>query len=219
MLKLYSYFRSSTSFRIRIALHLKGLPFEYIPVHLLEDGGQQYKEAYLQKNPMGEVPTLVVTDEAGQEIASLAQSVAILEYLEETYPVPPLLPKTALEKAKVRQIVEIVNSSIHPVQNLKTMKALTTRFGASKEQTEAWCAHWIERGFVGLEAIVAKTAGQYAFGDQITFADIAVVPQVLNAHRFQVPMAPFPTLERVSKAALSLEPFQKALPAAQIDAA
>ncbi len=130
-LRLYSYFRSSCSYRVRIALGLKGLEYEYVPVHLLQDGGQQFSDSYLQRNPIAEVPTLEVLNEAGDVVATVSQSVAIMEYLEECYPEPALLPSEPAERAKVRQLVEVVNSSIQPIQNLKVMKKIMVQFEAS----------------------------------------------------------------------------------------
>lgn len=218
MLRLYSYYRSSCSYRVRIALGLKGLPYEYVPVHLVAEGGQQYKESYLSRNPVGEVPTLEVLDETGKLIATVSQSVAILEYLEEVFPQPALLPKTPEARAKVRQIVEIINSSIQPIQNLKVMNRLQAQFHVEKSATVEWCRHWIERGFQGLEKILQQTAGQHAFGDQVTLADAAIVPQEYNARRFQIDMGTYPMIQRVCAQANALTAFQQAAPEKQPDA-
>jgi maleylacetoacetate isomerase len=214
---LYSYFRSSASYRVRIAMGLKGLDYDYVPVHLLEDGGQQYGEAYKALNPMSELPCLVVESE-GQAAVALAQSVAILEYLEETHPVPPLLPSDPVARARVRQLVEVVNSSIQPIQNLKVMRRLTARFGTERDQNIAWARYWIDRGFEGLEVLLGRVAGRYAFGDQPTLADVVLVPQVYNARRFGVDMTRFPVIDRVASSAEALEGFQAAGPATQPDA-
>ncbi|MEC9073362.1 MAG: glutathione S-transferase N-terminal domain-containing protein, partial [Myxococcota bacterium] len=155
---LYNYFRSSTSYRVRIALEWKGLrrgvDWRYESVHLLRDGGQQHSDDYLRLNPMREVPSLVIGDPEAEDAQVLAQSVAILEFLEEVHPDPPLLPADPLERARVRQVVEVVNSSIHPVQNLKVMRLLTAEFGTDRQANFAWAAQWIERHFEGLEALV-----------------------------------------------------------------
>lgn len=214
---LYSYFRSSASYRVRIALAFKGLDYGYLPVHLLEGGGQQYGEAYKALNPMSELPCLVVEEE-GRPPVALAQSVAILEYLEETHPSPALLPADPVGRARVRQLVEVVNSSIQPIQNLKVMRRLTARFGTEREENIAWARYWIDRGFEGLEALLVVGAGEHAHGDQPTLADVALVPQVYNARRFGVDMARFPTIARVASSAEALEAFKAAAPGAQPDA-
>ncbi|PKN59048.1 MAG: maleylacetoacetate isomerase, partial [Deltaproteobacteria bacterium HGW-Deltaproteobacteria-14] len=177
---LYSYFRSSASYRVRIALQHKGVAYDYVPIHLLEGGGQQFTARYRALNPMSELPTLVVRGADGTEVA-LAQSVAILEYLEETVPEPALLPRDAVARARVRQLVESVNSSIQPVQNLKVLKKLGADFGLDRDGQSAWGRYWIERGFTGVEALLAGAAGVHAFGDAVTLADVVLVPQVYNA--------------------------------------
>ena len=217
-LRLHGYWRSSCSYRVRIALNHKGVGFEYVPVHLVKDGGQQYSEAYLSKNPMGEVPALEILDAAGETQAVLGQSVAILEYIEEQYPEPAMLPKDAFGRAKVRQLVEVVNSSIQPIQNLKVMRALGTHYDVEMAEAKKWGAYWIQRGFEGLEPIMAPVAGTYAFGDQVTLADAALIPQVYNANRFGIDLNQFPTIQRVHENAQKLEAFQKAAPENQPDA-
>lgn len=212
-LTLHGYWRSSTSWRVRIALELKGVAYETVPVHLVRDGGEQYTPAYQTLNPMSEVPSLVLADGT-----ALAQSVAILEYLEETFPEPALLPRDAVERARVRQITEIVNSSIHPVQNLRVLREIGSRYGVERADTVAWAAHWIARGFTGLEAVLARTAGRHAVADAVTFADIAIVPQVYNARRFGVDLAPFPHIAQVDTAAAALPAFERAAPEQQPDA-
>ena len=217
MLRLYSYFRSSCSYRVRIALNLKGLEYEYVPVHLLEGGGQQNSESYLARNPVGEVPTLEVLNEAGEVVATLSQSVAILEYLEETHPEPALLPTEPAQRAKVRQLVEVVNSSIQPIQNLRVMQRLQAQFDVDRPVTLAWSKHWIERGFQGLERLLQTTAGQHAFGDQLTLADALIVPQEYNARRFGIDMDQFPTIKRISQTANQHPAFINAAPDKQPD--
>ncbi len=215
-LTLFSYFRSSASYRVRIALGWKGLDYTYRAVNLIEDGGQHRKESYLQYNPMAELPTLWV-ERAGAPGFAVAQSTAILEYLEECYPHPALLPNAPEDRARVRQIMQIVNSSIQPIQNLKVMQQLQAQFGVTREQTLAWSKYWIERGFEGLERLLAQTAGAYAVGEHVTLADVLIVPQTYNAHRFGVNMADYPTIARVSSAAGALDAFRKAAPDAQPD--
>ncbi len=211
---LYGYWRSSAAFRVRIALELKGIPYTYRPVHLLEGGGQQYAQSYRALNPMAEVPTLV--DEASGLV--LGQSVAIMEYLEEVHSSPALLPSYAADRARVRQLVEVVNSGIHPIANLKVLKRLSALFATGQADNEAWAAYWIGRGFDGLEGLVARTAGAHAFGDAVTLADCAIVPQLYNARRFKVDLGPFPTLARLWDAAMALPAFQRAAPERQPDA-
>lgn len=215
--KLYSYFRSSCSYRVRIALAHKQIPYEYEAVHLLQDGGQQFEEAYKAHNPMAEVPTLEVLDESGTSLASIGQSMAILEYLEECHPTPSLLPKDPIERARVRQLAECVGSDIQPIQNLRVMKHLMATFKVERPAAAAWNHYWIDRGFQGLEKLMAKTAGTYAFGDQVTLADVLLVPQHYNAVRFDVDMAQFPTIERVCQACQALPAFQQAAPECQPD--
>lgn len=214
---LHGYFRSSCSFRVRIALALKGIPYDHVPVHLIRDGGEQHTPAYRRLNPVGEVPALEI--QSGDTApAVLAQSVAILEYLEEVHPEPPLLPDAPIARAQVRQLVEVVNSSIQPVQNLKVMGLLSEDFGTDRAANFAWAGRWIDRHFEGLEILVQRLAGRHAFGDQVTLADVAIVPQVFNAHRFGVDMGRFPVLTRVDEAAMALDAFRLAAPDAQPDA-
>jgi len=214
---LYSYFRSSASFRVRIALGLKGLDYTYTPVHLVKGGGEHLLPAYRALNPMAELPCLVVHDDAGRATAALAQSVAILEYLEEVHPEPPLLPRAPLERARVRQIVEGVNSSIQPYQNLNVLRKLDADLGADEARNQAWARHYIRRGFDGLEPLVQASAGRFAFGDTPTFADCLLVPQMFNARRFGVDLAAYPTIVRVTDEAMRLPAFQAARPEAQPD--
>lgn len=216
--RLYSYFRSSCSYRVRIALHLKGLAFDYAPVHLLREGGEQHGAAYLATNPMREVPSLALLAADGAVAATIAQSVAIVEYLEQVHPTPPLLPADPLARAVVRQRVEAVNASIQPIQNLRVMQRLSADFGIDAEGNAAWARHWITSGFAGLEALVARSAGAYAVGDAVTLADLFLVPQVYNARRFGVAMEAFPTLARVDAALTALPAFAAAHPDAQPDA-
>ncbi|MGM0574279.1 MAG: maleylacetoacetate isomerase [Myxococcota bacterium] len=216
--RLHNYWRSSTSFRVRVALEHKGLGYEYVPVHLVRDGGQQYREAYLELNPMAEVPALEVVSDEGETVAVLTQSVAILEYLEEIQPEPALLPEDPVGRAEVRRIVEVVNSGIHPIQNLKVMRRLHDEFGADRPRGFAWSAYWIDRGFRGLERILERTAGDHAVGDAVTLADVCIAPQVLNAGRFGVDMEPFPAIRRVHDAAMALDAFRAAAPERQPDA-
>lgn len=208
---LYSYFRSSAAYRVRIALHLKKIPFEYRPVHLVKDGGQHNKDEYKKLNPMGQVPCLVDGDLA------LSQSMAILMYLDRNHPSPRLFPEDAKELAKVIQVCEIVNSGIHPIQNLRVMQYLDEKFAIGADGKAAWAAHWIRAGFEGLEKTLEKYSGAFSVGDTLSAADLFIVPQVFNAHRFKVDMKPFPRLSKIEKKCLEIEAFQQAVPDRQPD--
>ncbi|WP_454762735.1 maleylacetoacetate isomerase [Cupriavidus campinensis] len=213
MLKLYSYFRSSASYRVRIALNLKGLPYEYEGVHLLKDGGMQLKPAYRALNADGVVPTLVVD---GQP---LIQSMAIIEYLDETHPEPPLLPDNALDRAIVRGLAQEIACEIHPLNNLRVLKYLKHELGVADEAKDAWYRHWVEQGFASLEGNLKQLgrAGRYAFGDTPTLIDLCLVPQVFNAQRFKVEMNRFPLIEKIHAACMELEAFRQAAPGVQPD--
>lgn len=213
---LYGYWRSSSSYRVRIGLELKGLAYRYEAVHLLEGGGQQFAAEYRVKNPMSQVPTLVVTGD-GAPLA-LGQSVAILEFLEERFPSPPLLPSAPRDRARVRQLVEVVNSGIQPIANLAVLKYLSRSPGQDEASRNAWIRHWISLGFDGLERLLETTAGRFAFGDAVTLADCFIAPQVYNARRYALDLGPWPTLARVSAEAEALPAFARAHPDRQPDA-
>jgi maleylacetoacetate isomerase len=211
-IKLYNYFRSSTSYRVRIALHLKKLDFEYIPVHLLNNGGEQNAEAYRKLNPVGGVPTLAI----GEQIIS--QSFAILEYLDDAFPhTYQLLPKDPYQKAKIRQVCENINADIHPLQNLKVTQYLEKKHAYTQEQKNEWCQKWIQEGFKATEKILSATAKTYSFGDTVTAADLFIVPQVFSANRLKVDVSQFEILSKIDQNCLKLEAFQKAHPHKQID--
>jgi maleylpyruvate isomerase len=213
-MKLYSYFRSSAAYRVRIALNLKGLPYDYAPVHLLRDGGEQLKPAYRRLNPDAILPTLVDGDNV------LTQSLAIIEYLEETHPEPPLLPKSPADRAYVRSVALQVACEIHPLNNLRVLKYLKHTVGANDETRDEWYRHWIEAGFTTLEEHLAgdSRTGRFCFGDTPTMADACLVPQVFNAQRFRTDMARFPTIQRVHDHATQLDAFARAAPGVQPDA-
>ncbi|KWE88782.1 maleylacetoacetate isomerase [Burkholderia ubonensis] len=213
-MKLYSYFRSSASYRVRIALHLKQLPFDYVPVHLLRDGGQQLKDEYRALSPDSLVPTLVDGD------AALQQSLAIVEYLDEIHPEPPLLPNAPLDRAYVRSIALQIACEIHPLNNLRVLKYLKHMLQVPEEAKNDWYRHWIEAGFATLEARLANDprTGRLCFGDTPTLADICVVPQVFNANRFAIDTSRFPTIQRIYDHAMTLDAFKAAAPGAQPDA-
>ncbi len=209
-MKLWSYWRSSCAYRVRIALGLKGLPFEYLAVHLARDGGQQHRPEFGAVNPLRQVPALEV-DEAD---VTLVQSMAIIEYLDERYPAPPLLPQSALDRAHVRALAELVNSGIQPLQNTSTFAELK-KHGVDHE---AWARHFITQGLVALEQLAAPRAGAFLFGDSVSLADVYLVPQLYNARRWLVPLDTFPTLTRADESAHTLPAFRDAAPEAQPDA-
>jgi len=210
--KLYSYWRSSSSWRVRIALNLKGVRYEYAAVHLGRDGGAQNTPEYREKNPLRTVPLLEW--EEGGKVHRLSQSMAILAYLEERWPEPALWPKDPLKKAQVWMLAEIPNSSIQPLQNL----AVSKQVGAAGGDGNAWSKHWNERGLEALEAWAKPLAGQFLVGDQVSAADVCLIPQLYSARRFGVDLAAFPTLTRVEKACEALDAFARARPERQPDA-
>ncbi|WNG40079.1 maleylacetoacetate isomerase [Archangium violaceum] len=212
-MKLYNYWRSSASWRVRIGLNLKGLSYEYVPVHLVKDGGEQHSEAYRAINPMRSVPTLEFT-EAGQ-VRHLAQSMAILEYLEERHPSPALLPADPYLRARCRMVSEIANSGIQPLHNLAVLQRVK---GELKGDDKAWSAYWIDRGLTAFQASIQDTAGRYCFGDSVSFADIFLTPQLYAARRFGVDLAPYALLTRIEAACASLPAFQAAHADRQPDA-
>ena len=212
-LALYGYFRSSSSWRVRIALAWKGLAWEDRPVHLLRGGGEQHRPEHRALNPMEQVPVLVVDGEP------VAQSVAILELLEELAPAPALLPSAPLDRARVRQMVETVNSGIQPIQNLRVMQQLGERFGADAVGQQAWSRGFIAEGFAALEELVGRFGGAFCFGDAVSLADVMLVPQLFNARRFHVGLAAYPRLLAVEAALLGLPAFHDTRPEAQPDAA
>lgn len=212
---LYSYWRSSSSYRVRIVLALKEIPYEYHPIHLLKDGGQQLTAEYVALNPSKEVPTLVIDG------LTLCQSTAIIEYLEETRPDPKLLPSTPGDRAIVRQLCNIISNDIQPVGNLRVLKHVQSFFTDPKEKDAhrmEWAQTHIKHGFEALEAVMAKHSGKYSFGDAVTMADAFLVPQVYNALRFKVDMSAYPTILRVHEALSELPAFKDAHPSAQPDA-
>lgn len=215
-LQLYSYFRSSAAYRVRIALALKGLSYETIPIHLLKDGGQQNASHYRSINPQGLVPALQ-TAEGGPV---LAQSLAILEYLDETYPEPALLPADAMGRARVRAIAQMVACEIHPLNNLRVLRYLVRDLGLSHEQKDAWYAHWIALGLQAVEDTLARSSdtGRFCHGDTPGLADCCLVPQYANAQRAGCPTQPYPTIERIVSNCQALPAFVQAAPQNQPDA-
>lgn len=212
-MKLYSYFRSSAAYRVRIALNLKGLVADIIPVHLLKDGGQQRQQDYLDINPTALVPTLVDGDVA------LAQSMAIVEYLEETHPHPALLPSDAQERARVRAIAQLIACDIHPLNNLRVLQYLKHTLNIDDAGRDQWYLHWVQLGLTGVEAMLADSpkTGEFCHGDQPGFADLMLVPQVANARRFGCDLSAMPNVVRIDAACNTLDAFINAAPANQPD--
>ena len=211
-MKLYTYFRSSAAFRVRIALNLKGIAYDPQFVHLPK--GEHRDAKYARLNRQALLPTL---DDGG---ALLNQSLAIIEYLEETRPAPPLLPKDPLGRARVRSLALLVACEIHPLNNLRTLQHLRKQLGQNEEQIKSWYRHWIADGLGRLEAELAGTqgSGSYCHGDSPTMADCCLVPQVFNAKRYDSDLAPYPTVMRVFDACMKLEAFDRAQPGKQPDA-
>ncbi len=210
---LYTYWRSSCSWRVRIALAHKNIPHELRVVNLLRDGGAQHLPDYQQKNPMEQVPTLEWQENG--KIQRLTQSLAILEYLEEQFPHPPLLPRDPFLRAKARQFAEIINAGIQPIHNLSVSQRIEKEFGGT---AAAWNAPWIVRGLTALEKDVAQTAGTFCVGNELSIADCCLVPQLYAARRFGVDPAQYPTLLRIESACATLPAFQTAHAEAQSDA-
>jgi maleylacetoacetate isomerase len=206
-MKLYGYFRSSAAFRVRIALNLKNLAYETVSIHLRRN--EQARGEYLRLNPQGLVPTLEEDD--GHRVI---QSLAIIEYLDEIHPASPLLPPGAADRARVRALAEIVACDIHPINNLRVLRYLAHTLGQDEAAIGAWYNHWIDAGFAALEPLLAADprTGQFCHGDTPGLADIALVPQVVNAERYQLDMAPYPTIARIFQRCMALAPFAAAHP-------
>lgn len=211
-MKLFGYFRSSAAYRVRIALNLKGLAAEqaYFRLRLKEHQADDYTEI----NPQQLVPTLVDGD------LVLSQSLAIIEYLDETHPTPPLLPSDAAGRARVRQLAMVSACDIHPINNLRVLQYLTGPLGLSEAQRDSWYRHWVDAGFAALETLLSSSdqTGLYCHGDAVTLADIVLVPQVYNAVRFDCDMTRYPTISRINEACLALPAFADAVPEKQPDA-
>jgi maleylpyruvate isomerase len=212
--KLYTYFRSSAAYRVRIALNLKGLPYEAVPVHLLKNGGEHLQDGYREINPGALVPSLQVGG------ATLTQSLAILEYLDETHPAAPLLPPDALGRARVRALAMMVACDIHPISNLRVLKYLTGTLGVTEEAKTEWYRHWVREGLAAIEVHLARDPDteRFCHGDTPTMADCCLVPQVFNAQRFNVDLAQYPTIERIHATCVAMPAFAAAHPAQQPDA-
>ena len=212
-LRLYSYWRSSAAYRVRIGLNLKGLPYELVPVHLVRNGGEQHSEAYREVNPLGLVPVL----EHGSR--KMQQSIAILEYLDETWPQPALLPATARDRQRVRALAQTIACDIHPLNNLRVLQYFDRTWSVPHPEREDWIKHWVREGFSAIEATLLDhpATGRYCEGDTPTLADCCLVPQVYNARRFGVPLDEFPTIVRIEQACLALPAFDAARPENQPD--
>ncbi|TPK77503.1 maleylacetoacetate isomerase [Mesorhizobium sp. B2-4-12] len=210
---LHNYYRSSTSHRVRIALEMKGLSYDYVPHHLRH--GEHLEPAYLALNPQGLVPTIVWNDGM-----MLTQSLAIIEFLDETQPHPPLLPKDPSDRARVRMLAQMIACDIHPVNNLRVLTSLRTLFGAGDQDITNWFRHWVNEGFGPLEKILASSpwTGTFCHGEAPGLADICLSAQVTSNARFGVDLAPYPTIARINAACMALPAFQKAAPQNQIDA-
>ena len=209
-MKLTTYFRSTAAYRVRIALNLKGIEHELLPLNLFT--GEQKSAEFLALNPNGLLPVLQVGND------HLTQSMAILEYLEEVYPQTNLLPKDPLQRANVRALAQTIASDIHPLNNLRVQKYLSNEMGVSDDNKSQWYRHWVAVGFTALETRLAQSAGAFCVGDDVSLADVCLIPQVYNAHRFDCPMESYPTINRLNQACLTLAAFAKAAPEQQADA-
>lgn len=214
MITLYEYFRSTSSFRTRIALNLKGLDYKHVSVHLRRNGGEQFSDDYSRMNPQQLVPTLVDGDHV------LVQSLPIIEYLEETHPEPPLLPADPAGRARVRAIAQIAASEMHPLHNLRVLQYLREEYGQDEEGVKRWIHTWLGNGFSAIEGILNRDAmeGAYCHGDKPTLADICLVPQVFTAKRFEFDLSPYAKAMAAHERCMELDAFQQAIPSRQPDA-
>jgi maleylpyruvate isomerase len=213
-MKLYNFFRSSASYRVRIALNLKGLPYDYIPIHLRRGGGEQLAPSYKAINPQGLVPSL---EDDGRV---LTQSLAIIEYLDERHPEPPLLPRDPADRAIVRSMALAIACEVHPLQNTRVLGYLQNVLRQPEAEVSAWSRHWVEQGLAALEQKVLAVAnrGAFCFGHTPTLADICLVPQLVNARRFGCDLSVCPTLVRIDSTCCALPAFAEAAPEKQPDA-
>lgn len=214
-LRLYGYWRSSAAYRVRIGLNLKGLAYESVPVHLIRDGGEQHLPPFAQTNPQKLIPVL----QHGERL--VRQSLAILEYIDEVWSdAPSLLPATARGRARVRSLSLMVACDIHPLNNLRVLQYLEREWNAPQPERDEWVRHWIREGFDAFEALLADdpATGTFCEGDQPTMADCCLIPQIYNARRFAVDLAPYPTIRRIEAGCLALPAFDDARPERQADA-
>lgn len=214
-MKLYTYFRSSAAYRVRIALNLKNLQYDMEPIHLLRNGGEENRSWYRQLSPLGTIPCF--ENDSG---IALTQSLAIIEYLDESYPEVPLLPAAAADRARVRAIAQTIACDIHPINNLRVLAYLEKVLEVSAENRTAWYRHWVGEGLLAIENLLAKDkrTGRFAHGDMPGLADCCLVPQVFNARRFDCPLERMPTVQRIYLACEELPAFQRAAPMNQPDA-
>ena len=214
-LTLYSYWRSSAAYRVRIGLNIKGLDYRIQPVHLVRDGGEQRAENYRALNPQQLVPTLLHGERR------IIQSMAILEYLDECWPKPALLPADARGRARVRALSQLVACDIHPLNNLRVLQYLKRELGAEQSATDEWTRHWMREGFSAMQAMLTDSTetGTFCHGESPTMADCCLIPQLYNARRFELDLAPYPELTRIETNALALPAFDRARPENQPDAA
>jgi maleylacetoacetate isomerase len=208
---LYSFFRSSAAYRVRIALNLKGLGYETIPIHLQKDGGHNKRPEFRAVNPLMRVPALTL--DSGEV---LTQSLAIIEYIDEIHPQPPLLPRDPVDRARVRAMAQLIACDIHPLNNTSPLRYLKNELGQDQAKIDAWYQHWILNGFDALEAMVEP--GPYSLGAEVTLADICLVPQVANARRFKMPFDRFPKIVAIDAACAKVAAFEQARPENQPDA-
>jgi maleylacetoacetate isomerase len=213
-MKLYTYFRSSAAYRTRIAFNVKGIECDAVYVDLRAPASAQQKPEYLAVNPQGLVPAVVVAD------TTVAQSLAIIEYLDEVHPEPPLLPRSPVDRARVRAMALAVACDMHPLNNLRVLNYLRSPLGHDEDTVNAWYRHWIAVGFGGLEQEARRATGdgRHMFGSTLTIADIYIVPQMYNARRFKCDLTPYPTLRGICEHLEALPAFAKAAPALQPDA-
>lgn len=204
-MRLYGYWRSSATWRVRIALAHKNLPYEYVPVDLRKDGGEQHEPAFRAKNPMGRVPVLELDLDGAPRLVS--ESMAILELLEERWPDPPLLPRDSFLRARARQLAMLIVSGVQPLQNTGVQLYIESELHLD---ASPWIRHWVTNGLAAVETLARETAGAYAIGDAISFADLCIVPQLYFARRFAIDLAPYPTLVRVDEACAKLPAFEAA---------
>jgi maleylacetoacetate isomerase len=207
-MKLYDYYRSTASYRVRIALHLKQIPYEKCPIHLINEGGEQHRSHYLELNPQGLVPTL---DDNG---VLLCQSLAIIDYLDEKYPTPPLLPMDPIARAHIKSLALIIACDVHPLNNLRVLQRLKTDFKATESQVEAWYHHWLKMGFDAFELKLQRLprSKDVCYGSEISLADLCLIPQVFNANRFNFPMDDYPLIRRINDHCQTIKAFVEAAP-------
>lgn len=209
MITLYDYFRSTACYRVRIALNLKKINYETISINLIQDGGQQYQAEYTSINPQNLVPTLVINKNKKDKKIAITQSLAILEYLEEQYPTPPLLPVDLIARANARTIAQLIACDIHPLNNLRVLQYITTTLGHNEQDKLNWYQHWMKQGFTALEKLLItyQSNPNFCIGNSISIADICLIPQVYNAKRFNCDMNNYPRICRINQHCLTINEF------------